>query len=85
MKEIGHLITTKKNKEFITLQDACERFCVNMEVFSAEPECCFAEHIKYENGDFSREITGCTEEFNEITGEYVLKGGFVCEFDLKTP
>ena len=30
--------------EFVTLEEACEKFNVTVEIFSSEPGCCFAEH-----------------------------------------
>jgi hypothetical protein len=37
--------------EFITLFEACERWNIDMEVYSEEPGCCFQEHYVVVNGD----------------------------------
>lgn len=49
-------------KEFLTLWQACQRFNVNMEVYSEEPGCEFQEHYKYENGNITEESV----EYKEI-------------------
>ena len=73
----------KNVKLFITLYEACERYNVNMEVFSEEPGCCFAEHYKYENGNIEEEIREFHEEYDEETGDYLgSNGGYERDFDL---
>ncbi len=37
--------------EFITLIEACQKWNLDMEVFSEEPGCCFQEHIMVVNGE----------------------------------
>jgi len=48
--------------EFITLIEACQKWNLDMEVFSEEPGCCFQEHIMVINGEVV--IDDC-EEWNE--------------------
>ena len=69
-------------KKFLTLFEACERFHVNMEVFSFEPGCCFSEHYKYENGEILDECCDYFETWNEETEDYDCEGGFTVKFDL---
>ena len=45
--------------EFITLVEACERWNLEMEVFSEEPGCCFQEHYIVRNGIV--EVHECVE------------------------
>ena len=48
--------------EFITLIEACQKWNLDMEVFSEEPGCCFQEHMMVINGELV--IDEC-EEWNE--------------------
>jgi len=68
--------------QFITLFEACEKWGLNMEVFSWEPGCCFSEHYKYENGDITDECIDYEEEYDEKTEEYIPVGGFEPNFNL---
>lgn len=68
--------------EFLSLYEACEKFNVNMEVYSREPGCEFQEHYKYENGEISEDTCNYSEEYNEETGDYECSGGFVWNFTI---
>lgn len=60
------------NHEFISLFEACEKFRVNVEMYSEEPGCGFQEHIVYENG----EIRQGSMDFNEVwfnESEYTIE------------
>lgn len=78
--------------EFVTLWEACERWNLDMEVYSEEPGCCFQEHYMYIDG----EVTCDCVEWNEyclddyetkseaeqdleinITAEEWAEGGFI--------
>lgn len=72
----------KDVKEVISLWQACEKFNVNMEVFSEESGCCFSEHLKYENGNITNDTTDYNEEYNEESGEWESYGGYDWCFDL---
>jgi hypothetical protein len=48
--------------EFITLIEACQKWNLDMEVFSEEPGCCFQEHIMVINGEV---VVDECEEWNE--------------------
>ena len=69
-------------KEFLTMFEACEKYKVNMEVFSWEPGCCFSEHYKYENGKITDECIDYEENYDEETGESTPIGGFEANFNL---
>lgn len=49
------------NHEFLTLYEACERFHVNVEIFTKEPGCQFAEHILYQDGEITEECEAYAE------------------------
>ena len=68
--------------EFLTLFEACQKYHVNMEVYSSEVGCEFQEHFKYENGDIVDESTDYTEIFDEDSQEWVGTGGYSWDFDL---
>lgn len=36
-----------QKREYVTLEQACEMYDVEIEAYSEEPGCCFAEHIQY--------------------------------------
>ncbi len=68
--------------KFITLFEACDKWNLNMEVFSWESGCCFSEHYKYENGNITDECIDYEEIYNEETEEYIPVGGFEANFNL---
>ena len=49
----------KSKIEFITLIEACQKYNIDMEVFSEESGCCFQEHIMVIDGDVV--IDDCVE------------------------
>lgn len=55
-------------KDFVTIFEACEKFHVNMEVFSEETDLGFEEYLRYVDGEIINE-----------TGSY---GDFSWEFNL---
>ena len=74
-------------KRFLTLFQAADELKLNIEVYSTEPGCQFAEHYKYENGEcIDDECEPYQEEWNEDSDEYIEEGGFgEWSFDLKQP
>lgn len=69
-------------QEFLTIWEACEKYHVNMEVFSWEPGEKFSEHYKYENGEITDECVDYEEIYDEETDDYITEGGFEADFDL---
>ena len=74
-----------KVNEFLTLFEACQKYNVNMEVYSSEPGMEFQEHAKYENGHIVNEATNYVETFNEDTQEWESHGGYLWDFDVSDP
>ncbi len=73
---------------FLTVFEACEKFNVNMEVYSQEEGQEFQEHLKYENGEITNESTEWRVEYDEDMNQIGTSGGFVddiydgVDFDL---
>ena len=63
-------------KEILTLFETCEKYHVNMEVYSEEPGCNFAEHFYYNNGKIYKKVGRFSETYNEEEGDYITTGGF---------
>lgn len=72
-------------KEILTFYEACERFHVNAEIFSKEPGCCFAEHMRDQDGEEFYETTEYSEEYDDNTGDYVVSGGYEPDFSITNP
>ena len=81
-KGIWYQPEINKVREFLTLFDACEKYHVNMELYSRRVEAEFEEHVKYENGIIVNECTKYTEIFDENSEEWVCTGGYKWSFDL---
>ena len=56
--------------EFITLWEACERWNLEIEVYSEEPGCCFQEHYMYVDGEMSCD---CVEQNEYCLDDYKSK------------
>lgn len=60
-----------ENGEFLTIFEACEKYHVNMEVYSSEPGLAFQEHLKYENGKVENDSVPFEEVWDDETLEVV--------------
>lgn len=70
----------------ITLAEACAKYGVEAEIWTAEPGCCFAEHMQFdsEGNEIYSECHGYQEEENEETGDWevVEKPAGFFEFNI---
>lgn len=72
-----------ENLTFITLFEACEQLHLDMEVFSEEPGCCFAEHILFKDGKvMTKETVPFTEYWDEEKEIYIRSGGYEIIFEV---
>lgn len=71
------------NHEFLTLFEACERFHVNMEVFSKESDCQFAEHLLYQDGEITDEYEAYAEAYYDE--EDYLEEDWIEEWETWNP
>ena len=62
---------TKDNHSFITLPEASAKYNLNIEAYSEEPGCCFAEHLLIRNGQV--DINETTEYHEYYIGDYETK------------
>ena len=70
----------------VTLFEACEKYRVNMEVYSEESRSGFSEHYAYNDGEILNECVNFSEEFDENTGKWISSGGFQeLVLNVKTP
>lgn len=67
--------------EFVTLWEACEKWSLDMEVYSEECGCCFQEHYVYVNGDVV--CDECVEHYEYCIGEFTTKKDAEDEFGIK--
>ena len=63
-------------KKFMTIGEACKTYNVNMEFYSEEPGCCFAEHVTIENGEETWDCVDFHETYDEEADEWVTEGGY---------
>lgn len=71
----------KEEKEYITLYEACDRWNLDMEVYSEEGGCCFQEHYVYINGELICEE--CVEWYEYDIDEYETKEKAEEELDIE--
>ena len=57
--------------EFVTLYEACEKWNLDMEVYSEEPGCCFQEHYMFVDGDIVADE--CVEYYEYYIEEFETK------------
>lgn len=67
--------------EFITLEEACAKWCLEMEVYSEEYGCCFQEHYLINNDEVI--INDCVEACEYDLYEYETKEEAEAEFKIK--
>lgn len=67
--------------EFITLFEACQRWNLDMEVYSEEGGCCFQEHYVVINGDLV--CDECVEWNEYCLDDFNTKEEAEAEFDIK--
>ena len=68
---------------FVTLFEACEQLHLDMEVFSEEPSCCFAEHILFKDGEvMTKETVPFTEFWDEEKEDFIRSGGYEVKFEI---
>ncbi len=70
-----------KPSEFITLWEACEKWSLDMEVYSEEGGCCFQEHFVSIEGDIVCEE--CVEWSEYYLGDYETKEEAEEELDIE--
>lgn len=75
------LIDSDKNREYITLEEACKKWNIDMEVYSEEYGCCFQEHYLIEKGDVI--INDCVEACEYDLYEYDTKEEAEAELEIK--
>lgn len=71
----------EEEKEYITLFEACDRWNLNMEVYSEECGCCFQEHYVFINGDIV--CNECIDYYEYCLGDYSTKKEAEKEFEIK--
>lgn len=67
--------------EFITLWEACEKWNLDMEVYSEECGCCFQEHYLSVNGEIICEE--CVDYYEYCIGDYDTKEEAEKEFKIE--
>lgn len=78
----GHWADLPENTEFLTLFEACEKYGVNMEVYSSEPGMAFQEHLMYENGNILNDDVLYEEVYDPDTDEIVDTVGGYSSWDF---
>lgn len=67
--------------EFVTLWEACEKWNLNMEVYSEECGCCFQEHYVYVNGEVA--CDECIEYYEYCISDFDTKEEAEREFGIE--
>lgn len=76
-------LKNESDLSFITLFEACEQLNLDMEVFSEEPGCCFAEHILFKDKKVvTKEMIPFTETWSEEKEDYIRTGGYDIVFEI---
>ena len=66
-----HFFEDISEVEFITLIEACQKWDLDMEVYSEEPGCCFQEHFLVINGELVDE--DCVDWYEYCIDDYDTK------------
>ena len=66
--------------EFITLDEACEKWNLDMEVYSEEPGCCFQEHYMFIDGYMV--LDECVDYYEYYIEEFETKEEAERELDI---
>lgn len=76
-----HFFEDISEVEFITLIEACQKWNIDMEVYSEEPGCCFQEHFMVINGELVDE--NCVDWYEYCIDDFETKEEAERELDIE--